>query len=179
MAFKYRTLCYTSSARGHGGGEMSPFYLRAKCVACFDARRGRGAAVVRCLLWPAFPASADSTVRPYTGSNYSNPPLEPEQLRATFSVRQTKWPDGTPLRVFVLPDRHALHIRFTKEVLGGYPYQLRSTWDRKPSASRRLSVDAASGVGGPHSGRFRQKCSESLKNPTLQAVNNTGPCSHE
>jgi len=51
-------------------------------------------------------------------------------LRAIFFVRQTKWPNGTPVRVFVLPDRHALHIRFTKEVLGVYPYQLRSTWDR-------------------------------------------------
>jgi hypothetical protein len=30
----------------------------------------------------------------------------------------------------VLPDRHPLHVRFSKEVLGVYPYQLRSTWDR-------------------------------------------------
>ncbi len=114
---------------------MSGFYLRAECVACFYAKRGRRAALARCLLgglllWPGGPASADSTVRPYTGSNYSNPPLEREQLRATFFARQTKWPDGTPVRVFVLPDRHAHHIRFTNEVLGVYPYQLRSTCDR-------------------------------------------------
>ena len=140
---------------------MSGFYLRVKCVACFDARRGPRAALARCLLggllpllfWPAGPASADSTVRPHTGSNYSNPPLDRKQLRATFFVRQTKWPDGTPVRVFVLPDRHALHIPFTKQVLGVYPYQLRPTWDRKPSASRRLSVDAASGVGGAASAK--------------------------
>ena len=117
---------------------MSGFDLRTKCDACFDARRGRRAALARCLvagllpllLWPAGSASAASTVRPYTGSNYSNPPLDREQLRAIFFVRQTKWPDGTPVRVFVLPDRNAFHIRFTKEVLGVYPYQLRSTWDR-------------------------------------------------
>ncbi|OOO02786.1 MAG: hypothetical protein USCGTAYLOR_01004 [Chromatiales bacterium USCg_Taylor] len=114
---------------------MSGFYLRTKCVAYLDARRGRRAALARCLLggllplllWPAGPASADSTVRPYTGSNHSNPPLDRGQLRAIFFVRQTKWADG---RVFVLPDRHPLNIRFAKEVLGVYPYQLRSTWDR-------------------------------------------------
>ena len=39
-------------------------------------------------------------------------------------------PNGDPIRVFVLPDRHLLHIRFSKEALGVYPYQLRSTWDR-------------------------------------------------
>jgi hypothetical protein len=53
-----------------------------------------------------------------------------EQLRDIFFARQTKWPDGTPVRVFVLPDQHPLHIRFAKETLGVYPYQLRSTWDR-------------------------------------------------
>ncbi len=90
---------------------MSGFYLRTKCVAYLDARRGRRAALARCLLggllplllWPAGPASADPTVRPYTGSNHSNPPLDREQLRAIFFVRQTKWPDGTPVRVSSCP----------------------------------------------------------------------------
>ncbi len=113
---------------------MLGFDLRTKCASCFDARRGRRAALallgglLPLLLWPADPANADSNIRPY--SNYSNPLLDREQLRAIFFVRQTKWPDGTPVRVFVLPDRHPFHIRFTKEVLGVYPYQLRSTWDR-------------------------------------------------
>ncbi len=115
---------------------MSRFDRRTKCGACLDGLRGRRAALallgglLPLLLWPAGPARAGSTVRPYAGSHYSNPPLEREQLRAIFFMRQTKWSDGTPVRVFVLPDRHALHIRFTKEVLGVYPYQLRSTWDR-------------------------------------------------
>ena len=117
---------------------MSGFDLRPKCGACFDRLREGRAALARGLLgglllllfWPAGPASAGSIVKPYIGADRSNAPLEREQLRAIFFVRQTKWPDGTPVRVFVLPDRHALHIRFTKEVLGVYPYQLRSTWDR-------------------------------------------------
>ncbi|MGH8512671.1 MAG: hypothetical protein ACREV8_01720, partial [Gammaproteobacteria bacterium] len=105
---------------------MSGFDLRTKRGACLDGLRGGRAALARCLLggllpllfWPAGPVGANSTVRAHTGSNYSNPPLGREQLRAIFFVRQTKWPDGTPVRVFVLPDRHAFHIRFTKEVLG-------------------------------------------------------------
>ncbi|MGH8521384.1 MAG: hypothetical protein ACREU9_08215 [Gammaproteobacteria bacterium] len=98
------------------------------------------------MFWPAGPASADSTVRAYTGSNYSNAPLDREKLRAIFFVRQTKWPDGTPVRAFVLPDRHALHIRFTKEVLGVYPYQLRSTWDRMVYSGTGVPPTVVQGV---------------------------------
>lgn len=133
---------------------MSGFDLRTKRGACFDARRGRRAVLARCLLggllplllWPAAPASADSTVRAYTGSHYANAPLNREQLRAIFFVRQTKWPDGTPVRVFVLPDRHALHIRFTKKVLGVYPYQLRSTWDRMVYSGTGVPPTVVQGV---------------------------------
>ena len=56
--------------------------------------------------------------------------LNKEQLRRIFFSRQTHWPDGAPIRAFVLPDKHPLHIRFSKEILGFYPYQLRSVWDR-------------------------------------------------
>ncbi|MCP5275712.1 MAG: hypothetical protein H6936_12865 [Burkholderiales bacterium] len=59
-----------------------------------------------------------------------NAELNQEQLRRIFFSRQTHWPDGTPVRAFVLPDKHPLHIRFSKEILGVYPYQLRSVWDR-------------------------------------------------
>ncbi|MCI0653365.1 MAG: hypothetical protein L0Y39_02645 [Methylococcaceae bacterium] len=53
-----------------------------------------------------------------------------EELREIFFARQTRWGDGKPIRAFVLPDQHPLHIRFSKEVLGVYPYQLRTAWDR-------------------------------------------------
>jgi hypothetical protein len=56
--------------------------------------------------------------------------LSPETLREIFFMRLTTWPDGSPIRVFVLPDNHPLHIRFAKEVLGVYPFQLRAAWDR-------------------------------------------------
>ncbi|MGR9099454.1 MAG: hypothetical protein ACU826_02695 [Gammaproteobacteria bacterium] len=53
-----------------------------------------------------------------------------EDLREIFFGRRTRWADGSPLRVFVLPDQHPVHIRFSKEILEVYPYQLRSAWDR-------------------------------------------------
>lgn len=40
------------------------------------------------------------------------------------------WPDGTKIRVFVLPDDDPLHQIVSKEKLNVFPYQLRSTWDR-------------------------------------------------
>lgn len=51
-------------------------------------------------------------------------------LRAVFGMRLVKWPDGTPVSVFVLADGNPVHVFFCKEVLGIYPYQLRQSWDR-------------------------------------------------
>jgi ABC-type phosphate transport system substrate-binding protein len=56
--------------------------------------------------------------------------LSADTLREIFFMRLTSWPDGTPIRVFVLPDKHPLHVRFSKEILGVYPFQLRAAWDR-------------------------------------------------
>lgn len=81
-------------------------------------------------LWCFGANAADARVVPYTGSRSSATSLTRTELRDIFFARQTKWPNGDPIRVFVLPDRHPLHVRFSKEVLGVYPYQLRSTWDR-------------------------------------------------
>ena len=50
--------------------------------------------------------------------------------RAIFGMRQVKWPDGAPIRVFVLPDDHAIHGALCKERLNLFPYQLRQSWDR-------------------------------------------------
>ncbi len=56
--------------------------------------------------------------------------LSVANARAIFGMRQVKWPDGALIRVFVLPDTHALHGALCKERLNIYPYQLRQSWDR-------------------------------------------------
>ena len=45
-------------------------------------------------------------------------------------MRLKKWEDGLPIRVFVMPDTHPLHVAFSKYILHVFPYQLRSAWDR-------------------------------------------------
>lgn len=45
-------------------------------------------------------------------------------------MRQRNWDDNTPIKVFVLPDKHPLHKSFCKSVLKVYPYVLRGHWDR-------------------------------------------------
>lgn len=57
--------------------------------------------------------------------NYSR-----NSLRAVFGMRLKTWPNGLPVRVFVLPDDAALHNIFTKEKLNIFPYQLRAGWDK-------------------------------------------------
>ncbi|WP_036300979.1 type 2 periplasmic-binding domain-containing protein [Methylomarinum vadi] len=81
------------------------------------------------LFWTGYIHAGDSVVTPFSlVEQYRK--LSRAELREIFFGRQTRWPDGSPLRVFVLPDKHPVHIRFAKEVLGIYPYQLRSAWDR-------------------------------------------------
>jgi len=53
------------------------------------------------------------------------------EARLYYTMRLKKWPDGTLVKVYVLPDNHALHRRFANEVLNLYPYQLRRVWDRQ------------------------------------------------
>lgn len=56
--------------------------------------------------------------------------LDRERLRAIFTMRMTAWPNGPPIRVFVLPDSDPVSDRFYRERLGMYSYVLRAVWDR-------------------------------------------------
>lgn len=57
--------------------------------------------------------------------------LTRNEARLYLTMRLKHWPDGTRVKVFVLPDDAALHRRFVNGVLGLYPYQLRRVWDRQ------------------------------------------------
>lgn len=51
--------------------------------------------------------------------------------RLIFSMQLGSWPNGSPARVFVLPDDNQVHRAFTKDLLVLYPRQLRRVWDRQ------------------------------------------------
>lgn len=51
-------------------------------------------------------------------------------LRAIFGMRMHKWPDGTPVKVFVFSDDAPEHDAFSKQILQVFPHQLRQSWDR-------------------------------------------------
>jgi hypothetical protein len=53
------------------------------------------------------------------------------EARLYLTMRLKTWPNGVPVKVFVLPDEDPLHRRFATAVLGLYPYQLRRVWDRQ------------------------------------------------
>lgn len=70
--------------------------------------------------------SVEVIVHPGVGVRH----LSRNSLRAIFGMRLRAWQDGSPVRVFVLPDDASLHNLFAKEKLSIFPYQLRSAWDR-------------------------------------------------
>ncbi len=56
--------------------------------------------------------------------------LSPVQLRMIFAGRTQFWPDGSRIRVFVLPSSDPLHQEFCRTQLNVYPYQLERIWQR-------------------------------------------------
>lgn len=56
--------------------------------------------------------------------------LSQNAITAIFGMRLRKWEDGSPIKVFVMPDGNPVHIAFSKYVLHVFPYQLRSAWNR-------------------------------------------------
>lgn len=86
---------------------------------------------MKCLLLASlisvFPLSA-ATVLVHGSVPLDN--LTQAQLRNIFTLRQTLWPDGTPVRVIVMPDSAAVHQRFCREQLRLFPYQLNNIWDK-------------------------------------------------
>ena len=54
-----------------------------------------------------------------------------QYLISIYTMRTRAWPDGLPIRVFILPASHPQHQLFVKETLGLFPYQLKKIWDRQ------------------------------------------------
>ena len=83
-----------------------------------------------CLLLFSTPtiASGETKLIVPLGSDVES--LSTSSMRAIFSMRLTQWPDGSPIVVFVLPDKSPNHRLFTQKVLSMFPHQLRRSWDR-------------------------------------------------
>jgi ABC-type phosphate transport system substrate-binding protein len=65
-----------------------------------------------------------------------HPSVEQEQIslslaKQIFAMKLKQWPGDGPIKVFVLPDRYPLHVRFSKQILDLFPVQLRLVWDRQ------------------------------------------------
>ncbi|MDO6486838.1 hypothetical protein Q4503_03935 [Colwellia sp. 6_MG-2023] len=56
--------------------------------------------------------------------------LTTSQLRRIYTMRQVQWNDAQRITVFVLPRQHAMHLRFSKERLQMFPYQLDRIWNK-------------------------------------------------
>lgn len=78
----------------------------------------------------ATPLEGGSTVDVIVSPSLASTKLDRSLLRAVFTMRMRQWPDGSPIRVFVLPDADPLSDQFYRERLGMYSYVLRRAWDR-------------------------------------------------
>jgi len=56
--------------------------------------------------------------------------LNVAQLRRIYSMRQTLWSKNHPIIVYVLPSKHPIHKKFSKQMLHIFPYQLDRIWNK-------------------------------------------------
>lgn len=84
--------------------------------------------VLVCCTWsgPLWAGGTETIVNSDRGSMM----IDRDMLRAIYTTRLRQWPDGTPIRVFVMPDDSPLHDQYCREQLGMYPYVLRDLWNR-------------------------------------------------
>lgn len=87
-------------------------------------------ALLLLLPWVAAPDVSPSSVEVIVSPSLSSTKLDRGLLRAVFTMRVRQWPDGSAVRVFVLPDNDPLSDQFYREQLGMYSYVLRRAWDR-------------------------------------------------
>lgn len=87
-----------------------------------------GILLVLTLLWTA---CAHAEQKLIVHPSVSEHAISINTTRLMFSMQWGEWPDGTPVRVFVLADNHPQHRAFTKNLLKLYPRQLRRVWDRQ------------------------------------------------
>ncbi|OKY27409.1 hypothetical protein BI291_00235 [Thalassotalea sp. PP2-459] len=52
------------------------------------------------------------------------------QLRRIYTMRQVRWSDNSPIKIFVLPSNHPLHQKFAQEKLSILPYKLDRIWNK-------------------------------------------------
>ena len=79
--------------------------------------------------WPAR-ANSEEVVVAVNPATPAGATITRNTLSAIFGMRLRSWADGTPIRVYVLPDNDPVHVAFSKEILGVFPHQLRTAWDR-------------------------------------------------
>jgi ABC-type phosphate transport system substrate-binding protein len=88
------------------------------------------AALLLALSSSAYPQQSAFSVDVIVSPSLASTKLDRSLLRAVFTMRVRQWPDGSPIRVFVLPDTDPLSDQFYRERLGMYSYVLRRAWDR-------------------------------------------------
>lgn len=63
-------------------------------------------------------------------TNGDNAIINRLNVQSIYGLNTKRWPNGSDLTVFVLPDNSVLHERFCIEILMMLPYQLRRNWER-------------------------------------------------
>ena len=79
---------------------------------------------------PAAVAQDQISVQVVTHAGLTETSYDRVKLRALFTMRQRVWADGERVRIFVFPDANEFHQKFCRQLLGTYPYVLRTIWDR-------------------------------------------------
>jgi ABC-type phosphate transport system substrate-binding protein len=70
------------------------------------------------------------TVRVVVNGSVPAKTMTVNKVKRIFSMRQIKWANGQPIKVYVLVNQHETHKIFSTSILGMFPYQLDRIWNK-------------------------------------------------
>ncbi len=82
------------------------------------------------LIFAMFIASPAEAMQVITHKTVDITSVNVTQLRRIYSMRQLIWENNMPIVVFVLPSKHPVHQKFSKEMLNIFPYKLDRIWNK-------------------------------------------------
>jgi ABC-type phosphate transport system substrate-binding protein len=107
---------------------MDQAFLRTRRIRCVTHKvLCRLTLLAFCFFASVLQSGAENVVVNHTVARQSIPK---NTVRAIFAMRLRTWPDGSPIKVFVLSDENPIHKEFCKKCLDVFPHQLRWSWDR-------------------------------------------------
>lgn len=102
---------------------------------------------------PAYDKNYSRELIPIVNENMDEKEISATYLKLIFTMRVTRWADGTPITVFILPQNNILQRKFLWETFGLTPSMYRDVFAARQAAGIKLPtvIETQSMIGAVRS----------------------------